>query len=120
MTRRGRLGGRSRHQYRDAMNSSGLVWHYTKHDVVEKIITNHELWAADFSGLNDATELKLGNKRVRQAFKKLRRDWDWHDDTAKDIDFDELADSLDSAASDLFHRSAFVTCFSSESDDTEQ
>lgn len=102
------------------MSTSDLVWHYTKHDVVAKIITNDELWASDFAGLNDATELKLGNKRVRQAFKKLKRERDYHDDTAPEIDFDELRESLEGASSDLFHGSAFVTCFSTEADDTEQ
>lgn len=102
------------------MSTSDLVWHYTKHDAVEKIITNHELWAADFAGLNDATELKLGNKRVRQAFKATKRGWDYYDSASPDIDFKELKESLEGAGGDLFHGSAFVTCFSSVPDDTEQ
>lgn len=102
------------------MSGSGLVWHYTKHDVIEKIITNHELWAADVAGLNDATELKLGNKRVKQAFKAMKKGWDYYDNTAPDIDFKELKESLEGAGGDLYHGSAFVTCFSPEPDDTEQ
>lgn len=102
------------------MSPSDTVWHYTRHDVVEKIIVNHELWAADVAGLNDATELKLGNKRVRQAFKAMKRGWDRYDDTAPEINFRELKESLEGAAGDLYHGSAFVTCFSPEPDDTEQ
>lgn len=102
------------------MNPPDLVWHYTKHDVVEKIITNHELWAADIAGLNDATELKLGNKRVRQAIKQMKKTWDFHDPASPEIDFKELKDSLEGAGGDLYHGSAFVTCFSPLSDDTEQ
>ena len=102
------------------MSTPDLVWHYTKHDVVEKIITNHELWSADVAGLNDATELKLGNKRVRQAFKKMKQGWDYHDSVSPEIDFRELKESLESAGKDLYHGSAFVTCFSPASDDTEQ
>lgn len=102
------------------MSTSDLVWHYTKHDVVEKIIANHELWAADVAGLNDATELKLGNKRVRQAFKEMRRSWDYYDSAFPDIDFKELKESLEGAGGDLYHGSAFVACFTAESDDTEQ
>jgi hypothetical protein len=103
-----------------AMSTPDLVWHYTKHNVIEKIITNHAFWAADVGGLNDVTEIRLGNKRVRQAYKALRRDWDWYDDTSPEIDFDELKESLDSAANDAYHGSAFVTCFSPVPDDTEQ
>jgi hypothetical protein len=102
------------------MNTSDLVWHYTKHDVVEKIIANHELWAADIAGLNDATELKLGNKRVSQAFKALKRGWDHYDSASPEIDFKELKVSLEGAGGDLYHGSAFVTCFSPAPDDTEQ
>jgi hypothetical protein len=102
------------------MSTSDLVWHYTKHDVVEKIISNHELWAADVAGLNDATELKLGNKRVRQAFKKMKRSWDYYDSASPEMDFKELKESLEGAGGDLYHGSAFVTCFSPEPDDTEQ
>lgn len=106
--------------YVHQMSSSDLVWHYTKHGVVEKIITNHELWAADIAGLNDATELRLGNKRVKQAFKAMKKSWDHHDDTAPEIDFKDLKESLEGASGDLYHGSAFVTCFSPEPDDTEQ
>ncbi|WP_374975031.1 hypothetical protein ACEYYH_14380 [Microbacterium trichothecenolyticum] len=106
--------------YLDPMSTSDLVWHYTKQDVVEKIITNHELWAADVAGLNDATELNLGNKRVKQAFKAMRKGWDYYDTTAPEIDFKELKESLEGASGDLYHGSAFVTCFSPEPDDTEQ
>ncbi|KQO99691.1 hypothetical protein [Leifsonia sp. Leaf264] len=102
------------------MSTPDLVWHYTKHDVVEKIITNHELWAADVAGLNDATELKLGNKRVRQAFKGMKQGWDYYDSAFPEIDFEELKESLEGAGGDLYHGSAFVTCFSPVSDDTEQ
>lgn len=102
------------------MSASNLVWHYTKHDVVEKIITNHELWAADVAGLNDATELKLGNKRVRQAFKAMKRGWEYYDSASPEIDFKELKQSLEGAGGDLYHGSAFVTCFSPVPDDTEQ
>lgn len=102
------------------VSTPDLVWHYTKHDVVEKIIANHELWAADVGGLNDITEIRLGNKRVRKAFKTLRDDWDWHDDTTPEIDFEALGEALDKAACDVFHGSAFVTCFSPAGDDTEQ
>ena len=102
------------------MSTSEIVWHYTKHDVLEKIVASHELWAADIAGLNDATELELGNKRVRQAFRFMKKGWDYHDDTAPEIDFKELRRSLEGAGGDLYHGSAFVTCFSPEPDDTEQ
>jgi hypothetical protein len=100
--------------------SSSVVWHYTKHDVVEKIVANHELWASDVAGLNDATELGLGNKRVKQAFKLMKRNWDYYDTTSPEIAFRELKQSLEGASDDLYHGSAFVTCFSPEPDDTEQ
>lgn len=107
-------------RYSAWMSDSGLVWHYTKHEVIEKILISHELRAADIAGLNDATELKLGNKRVRQAFKAMKKSWDYYDNTAPEIDFKELKDTLEGAGGDLYHGSAFVTCFSRESDDTEQ
>ncbi len=56
-----------------------LVWHYTKHDNLKLIINSHTMWAGDVNGLNDREELHLGIRRVKQAFKKLKREWDYHD-----------------------------------------
>lgn len=97
-----------------------LVWHYTKHDIIESIIANHSLWAGGIDGLNDPTELHTGVRRVKQAFKKLKREWDYQDDTSPDIDFDEIKNTLDSAAIEVFDGSAFVICTSAAGDDTSQ
>lgn len=102
------------------MTGTRLVWHYTSHDVVEKILSTHELRATSIAALNDVTEIRHGNKRVRQAFKRLRHGWDWYDPGAADIDFDDLSESLDSAAYDAFHGSAYVCCFTPAGDDTPQ
>jgi hypothetical protein len=97
-----------------------LVWHYTKHTVLDSILKNHELWAGNVGSLNDRDELRIGIRRVRQAFKKMKKNWDYYDDTATDIDFDEIEEALESAASDAFSGSAFVACFTPEGDDTPQ
>lgn len=97
-----------------------LVWHYTKHDIIESIITNHTLWAGGIDGLNDPTELHTGVRRVMQAFKKLKREWDYHDDTSPDIDFAEIKGVLESAAIEVFDGSAFVICTTPAGDDVSQ
>jgi len=102
------------------MDASRPVWHYTRNDAIEKIIANHELWAGDVGTLNDSLELHLGNKRVRQSFRDLRDTWDWHDDANPEIDFEELGEVLEGAAFDVFQGSAYVTCFTPDSDDTGQ
>jgi hypothetical protein len=96
-----------------------LVWHYTKHKTLELILGSHLLRASDIRSMNDSKELRQGVKRVRQAFKKLNRDWDY-EYGGPEIDFDELKEELDSAADDAFDGSAFVASFSSDKDSTDQ
>lgn len=69
-------------RYRLVVSDPNLVWRYATRDVIEKIITDHEFWTADVGRLKDVTEIRLGNTRVRQAFKALRDNWDWRDDAA--------------------------------------
>lgn len=97
-----------------------LVWHYTRHASLELIIKSHTLWAGDINGLNDREELHIGIRRVKQAFKKLRREWDHYDSANPDVDFEDLKGALDSAAYEAFDGSAFVICFTPAGDDTPQ
>lgn len=96
-----------------------LVWHYTEHGTLEKILTTHVLRASDVRSMNDRKELHQGIKRVRQAFKKLKRDWDYRDG-GPEVEFDELKEELDIAAAHSFDGSAFVTSFSRDKDSTDQ
>lgn len=97
-----------------------LVWHYTRHASLELIIQSHTLWAGGIHGLNDREELHIGIRRVKQAFKKLRREWDYQDSANPEIDFDDLKEALGSAAYEAFDGSAFVICFTPAGDDTPQ
>ncbi|WP_344297919.1 DUF2971 domain-containing protein [Agromyces neolithicus] len=96
-----------------------LVWHYTKHWTLEIILAAHILRASDIRSMNDTKELHQGIKRVRQAFKKLERDWDYRDG-GPEIEFGELKEELDIAAGAAFDGSAFVTSFSRAKDSTDQ
>ncbi|MFE5671671.1 DUF2971 domain-containing protein [Agromyces sp. NPDC056523] len=96
-----------------------LVWHYTQHKTLKTIISSHILRASDIRSMNDRNELHQGIKRVRQAFKKLKRDWDYREG-GPEIGFDELEEELDVAADDAFDGSAFVTSFSRTKDSTDQ
>jgi hypothetical protein len=97
-----------------------LVWHYMKHDTLELVLRNHVFQAGSIRGLNDRDELHIGIRRVRQAFKKMKRERAYPDPSEPEIDFDELGEVLDSAAGSAFDGSAFVLCFTPAGDDTPQ
>lgn len=97
-----------------------LVWHYTRPPALESILQNHVLWATDYRALNDRDELRIGARRLREAFKELQNEEAWLDPSEPRTDLGRLREALEDVAGAEHDGNAFVTSFSERGDSTDQ
>lgn len=97
-----------------------LVWHYTRHDNLAKILGSHPLWATSVSYMNDLGEISLGVRRLRRVLKALRHQGLSPKEQSMEPDWDQVRDLIRGNESVAYAASAFAVSFSKDGDDNAQ
>src|SRR6516162_523469 len=98
-------------------NNQEVIWHYTSGDALLGVVETGTLYATQVSCLNDSTEIRYGEKLLRDAFMNIRTDAMEEKVLLERI----IRTTVEEPATPTNVGSAwFVTCFSTEKDDLSQ